>query len=86
MPFPEGPSDLLKFCQVQFRGAVGTDKVTYDDTVDCDGDGIPDPFCAISYVQAYLSSANGCLPKVLQDYGLIRTQDGPANRQLCPAM
>ena len=59
-------------------------KVLYDESTDCDGDGIADPFCAVAFVQAYLSSASSCLPKVLMDYSLVQ-QKQPANRALCPA-
>jgi len=33
---------------------------TYTDSVDCDGDGIPDPHCAQGDSSGYLASASGC--------------------------
>ena len=84
--FPDGPSDLLKFCAPENTRALANQgtAVLYDASVDCDGDGVADPYCAVGFVQAYLSTANGCLPKVLSDYSLLN-KPTPTSRALCPA-
>ena len=42
------------------------------------------PHPQVGFVQAFISSANNCLPKILEDYSLLDQAWPPTDRKLCP--